>query len=579
MNSPITASPDDFPVGCLVSGAQRQILFANCYLEEQFGHTVDELVGADLFTLLSRASQIMYDSYLLPIIMKEGRCDEVRLTLMSRSGDPRPAVVSAVRGREEEDLIYWSIGSADRSEELFSELAEARTLLQRKVNLLHTRSDTDQLTGLPNRAAMTDHLSQRMMDCKPGELAFALAFVDLDGFKAINDRYGHHIGDKVLRLVARRMANDLRSDDLIARFGGDEFVILLHGEFSAKLAEESLGRIIAQIAEPIEVDSLTLALAASAGLTLYPQSQAIEPDQLIRQADQAMYQAKLAGRNQVCLFNINQETYQRNKNTELAAIRDALAAGQFELYYQPKVNMRTGEIMGAEALIRWNHPEDGLRAPDTFLPLLENTTLGLDLGRWVITSALGQLQEWLTAGLDVHVSVNIAGYHLQYPHFFQDLSRILASFPRVPKQRLELEVLETSTIEDLGHVSSVLGACRAMGIRVSLDDFGTGFSTLGHLRELSVDMLKIDRSFVQGMLMNAGDLAIIKGIVGFAGAFDCQLVAEGVETLQHGQTLVDLGCEWGQGYFIARPMPGGDFSRWHGCWRQDFKRKFGLSDS
>jgi len=235
--------------------------------------------------------------------------------------------------------------------------------------------------------------------------------------------------------------------------------------------------------------------------------------------------------------------------------------------------------MGAEALIRWNHPDDGLRAPDTFLPLLENTTLGLDLGRWVITSALAQLQEWLKAGLDVHVSVNIAGYHLQYPNFFQDLSRILASFPDVPKQRLELEVLETSTIEDLGHVSSVLGACRAMGIRVSLDDFGTGFSTLGHLRELSVDILKIDRSFVQDMLVNAGDLAIIKGIVGFAGAFDCQLVAEGVETLQHGQTLVDLGCEWGQGYFMARPMPGGEFSTWHKNWQHDFNGKFGLPSS
>jgi diguanylate cyclase (GGDEF)-like protein len=579
MNSPITTSPDDFPIGCLVSGAQRQILFANRYLEEQFGHPLGELIGADLYILLSRASQIMYDSYLLPIITKEGRCDEVRLTLMTRSGEPRPAVVSAVRDQGGEGHLYWSIGSADRSEQLFGELTEARTLLQQKVNLLHTRSDTDQLTGLPNRAAMTDHLSQRMIDCKPGELAFALAFVDLDGFKAINDRYGHHIGDKVLRLVARRMANNLRSDDLIARFGGDEFVILLHGEFSAKNAEESLARIILQIAEPIEVDSLTLDLAASAGLTLYPQSQEIEPDQLIRQADQAMYQAKLAGRNQVCLFNINQETYQRNKNSELAAIRDAMAAGQFELYYQPKVNMRTGEIMGAEALIRWNHPDDGLRAPDTFLPLLENTTLGLDLGRWVITSALAQLQEWLKAGLDVHVSVNIAGYHLQYPNFFQDLSRILASFPDVPKQRLELEVLETSTIEDLGHVSSVLGACRAMGIRVSLDDFGTGFSTLGHLRELSVDILKIDRSFVQDMLVNAGDLAIIKGIVGFAGAFDCQLVAEGVETLQHGQTLVDLGCEWGQGYFMARPMPGGEFSTWHKNWQHDFNGKFGLPSS
>ncbi|WP_288365345.1 EAL domain-containing protein [uncultured Marinobacter sp.] len=559
---------EHFPVGCLVSDSKRQILYCNRFVEEHYGYGVSELVGADLFTLLSRASQIMYDSYLLPLVMREGRCDEIRLSLVTRHGEPKPVVVSLCRDHPHSERIFWSIGNANRSEQLFSELTEARKLLQQKISLLHNLSDTDQLTGLPNRAALTRHLNQKIGHPESAQLAFALAFLDLDGFKEVNDRYGHPVGDKLLRLVAKRMAANLRNNDLIARFGGDEFVILLTGEFGSSEAEESLNRLIRQVSEPFEVESLKLHISASAGVTLYPQSEAVDADQLVRQADQAMYQAKLAGKRQLCLFNVDKERSEKGKNKEAAAVRNAIASGEFELFYQPKVNMRTGEVLGAEALLRWNHPDRGLLAPAAFLPALSQTSAGVELGHWVIASGLTQLRHWHERGIDLHVSVNIDGYHLQHPDFLRQLKDLLMDCPALPKHRLELEVLETSAIEDIDHVSSILTACKKLGIRISLDDFGTGYSSLAHLRDLSVDILKIDRSFVRDMLTSPGDLAILKGVIGFAGAFQCDVVAEGVETIQHVQSLTELGCDLGQGYYIAKPMPPQVFEAWLRDWPQ-----------
>jgi diguanylate cyclase (GGDEF)-like protein len=573
--TPDALSLDRFPVGCLVSDSKRRILYCNHFLEEQFGFAVSELVGADLFTLMSRASQIMYDSYLLPMAMREGYCDEIRLSFVTSQGESRPTVVSLRLDDSDPEKIFWSIGTANRSEQLFSELAEAKKQLQHKISLLHNLSVTDQLTGLPNRAALTRHLDQAIGNPEPGQLAFALAFLDLDGFKEVNDRYGHAVGDQLLRLVAKRMAANLRSNDLIARFGGDEFVVLLTGELGISAAEQSLNRLIQEVSEPFEVDSLTLQISASAGVTLYPQSEVVDAEQLVRQADQAMYQAKLAGKRQLCVFNVEKERFEKDKNREVTAVKSAIASGQFELFYQPKIDMRNGEVLGAEALLRWNHPENGLLSPADFLPALSHTSAGMELGKWVIARGVEQLREWQLRGLDLHVSVNVDGYLLQHPDFLPHLRKLLRDSPTLPKQVFEFEVLETSAIEDIEHLSSVLKACKKLGIRVSLDDFGTGYSSLAHLRDLSVDILKIDRSFVRDMLSSPGDLAILKGVIGFAGAFQCDVVAEGVETLQHAESLVELGCEWGQGYYIAKPMPVRVFEAWLQDWNQHgFQRKF-----
>ncbi|MBZ5487713.1 EAL domain-containing protein [Halomonas aquamarina] len=567
-------SPDDFPVGCMVTDDKRRIVYSNRLIETYSGHGAQALLGADLFMLLSKASQIMFETYLMPILAREGRCDEIRLSLATSFSGPLPIVVSAYSDRAS-GRIFWSISSANRSDQLFEELTEAKQLLEQKVSLLRTLSDTDPLTGLPNRAALTHYLDQKMLQRPHNGMAFSLAFVDLDDFKKINDQHGHHRGDRVLKVIAKRLAGSLGRDDLIARFGADEFVILLNGPFRPGAAQESLTRLADKLSEPIVIDAASLSLSASIGVTCYPQPRDVAPGQLLRQADQAMYQAKLAGKNQVCLFNIDNEASQKERYSELTTLQAALASRQFELYYQPKVNMRTGEILGAEALIRWHHPEEGLKAPGSFLPALHDTATGIALGRWVITQALSQLQTWLDQGIDLRVSVNIDGYHLQHPDFLHELSVTLAGFPALPPQRFELEVLETSTIEDIGHVYAVLDACRRMGIRISLDDFGTGYSSLSHLRDLSVDTLKIDRSFVKNMLTSRNDLAILKGVIGFAGAFGCDVVAEGVETRQHSQRLLELGCEFGQGYYIARPMPADAFHAWAAAWqKKEFKEKY-----
>lgn len=559
-------TPDDFPAGCLVTDARRTVLYANRYMEQQVSVRSGELVSSDLFTWMTGASRILYESYLVPMLLRDGRCDETLVNFQPRDGAPLPMVVSAWRDRSD-GRVFWSLTAATLRQQMHGELTRAQNQLQQRVVQLKALSSSDPLTGLPNRVAMSRHIEQQIAITSARKGAFAVAYADLDGFKDINDRHGHHVGDQLLRLAARRMSRNLRSQDLVARFGGDEFVIFLQGEFRQQSIEDSLGRLTQLLSEPFQVDGLTLTVSASIGATLYPQAEEVDPDQLIRQADQAMYQAKTAGRNRVCLFNVNRARRLRERNEEQVAIRAGLETGQFELFYQPKVNMLTGDVLGVEALLRWHHPARGLTGPADFLPVVNASMLGVELGRWVVTTAVAQVAQWQRQGLDLSVSVNIDAYHLQHPDMLRELDRAL-KVHKVPPQRLELEVLETSTIDDIDRISAVLSACKAMGVRLSLDDFGTGYSTLGHLRDLSVDVLKIDRSFVKDMLTNKGDLAIILGVIGFARAFDCDVIAEGVETREHGQRLAELGCVSGQGYYIARPMPASAMERWLSHWKQ-----------
>ncbi|RZU98754.1 EAL domain-containing protein [Spiribacter vilamensis] len=576
MSEAESISIDQFPTGCLVSDGQRRILYANRYIQDHFGYRSADLVEVDLFTLLNRASQIMYETYLVPLLEHDGYFDELRLTLQTAAGESCAVMVSARCEYGNGTRIYWSVSSAKRSEQLFQELTEARALLEQKNSLLHNLAEQDYLTGIRNRDALTRRLEQIIATGLPGQQTFALAFIDLDGFKAINDDHGHAAGDQLLRQVAERMSDNLRSNDLLARFGGDEFILLLQGAMGESMIRRLLGRLLEEIARPFEVDGVALSVSASIGVTVYPQATDIEPDQLIRQADQAMYEAKRTGRNQIRFFNVQQAEKDVHRRTEIDAISDAITDNQFELYYQPKVDMRSGEVMGAEALIRRNHPEHGLQPPSAFLPLLDGTETGITLGQWVVRRAVEQIREWRRQGIDMHVSVNIAGYHLQHPDFLEHLRATLTAFAAVPNNRLELEVLESSAIEDVGQAARVLQLCRMMGVKVSLDDFGTGYSTLGHLRDLPLDTLKIDRRFVQTMLTDDGDRAILRGVIGFAGAFDCGLIAEGVETIQHAGALMDLGCLWGQGYYIARPMRACELLEWVERWRQSgFVEKFG----
>jgi EAL domain-containing protein (putative c-di-GMP-specific phosphodiesterase class I) len=310
-----------------------------------------------------------------------------------------------------------------------------------------------------------------------------------------------------------------------------------------------------------------LRVSASMGVTLYPQD-GTEVDLLMRQADQAMYAAKQAGKNRYHLFDIHQDAAMRQQRDSLVHMQQALEHGEFELYFQPKVNLRSNAVVGAEALIRWNHTERGLLSPAAFLPVIENHPLSIEVGEWVIRSALAQISCWQTAGLALPVSVNISALQLQQPDFPARLRALLDAFADVHPAQLELEVLETSDFEDLARVQTIISECQAMGVRFALDDFGTGYSSLVYINHLAVETLKIDRSFVRDMLDDPNDLAIVNGVVGLAHAFGRQVVAEGVETAEHRDLLLSIGCELAQGFGIARPMPAASLPDWIKQWQR-----------
>ena len=428
----------------------------------------------------------------------------------------------------------------------------------------------DLLTNLPNRVLLADRLSQAMLQCGRHEQSLAVVFLDLDGFKAINDTYGHDMGDELLIALSIRMKEALREGDSLARIGGDEFVAVLTDLSTVEDSEPVLERLLLSASEPVTIGDIVLSISASIGVTLYPQD-SVDVDQLMRHADQAMYVAKESGKNRYHLFDTAQDDAVKVQRESLEAIRSGLDNHQFVLNYQPKVNMRTGIVTGFEALIRWQHPERGLLNPIDFLPVIENNAMSIEVGEWVIDRALTQISLWQTMGLKLPIStsVNIAAVQLQQTDFVDRLKLLLAAHPDVEPRYLELEVLETTAIDDVHHVSTIMNACIELGVNFALDDFGTGYSSLTYLRRLPASIIKIDQTFVRDMLHDSDDLAIVEGVIALAKSFKRDVIAEGVETIEHGTVLLQLGCDLAQGYGIARPMPASDIPTWVNDWKPD----------
>jgi len=427
----------------------------------------------------------------------------------------------------------------------------------------------DTLTGLPNRVLLADRLHQAMTQAQRRGNKLAVAYLDLDGFKAINDQYGHGVGDSLLTALAGHMKQSLRQGDTLARLGGDEFVAVMLDLPDIESCVPLLARLLSAAAEVVYEQGNALRVSASLGVTFYPQADAIDADQLLRQADQAMYQAKLSGKNRFHVFDTEQDRSVRGHHESLERIKQAVDEREFVLFYQPKVNMRSGVVIGAEALIRWQHPERGLLPPADFLPLITDDPLSIEIGEWVLDTAMTQIETWKRAGLHMPVSVNIDAIHLEQADFVDRLAQQLSRHPQIVSGDLELEVLETSALEDIAHVSGVILACRELGVGFALDDFGTGYSSLTYLKRLPAGTLKIDQSFVRDMLDDPDDLAILDGVLGLSSAFRREAIAEGVETLAHGEILLKLGCELGQGYVIARPMPAAAIPDWQAAWHPD----------
>ncbi len=447
-------------------------------------------------------------------------------------------------------------------------LTDITHLKEHENELLHI-AHYDALTSLPNRNLLADRMRQAMAQVQRRNQSMAVVFLDLDGFKQINDKNGHEAGDRLLIAVATRMEQALREGDTLARIGGDEFVAILLDLDSESTIIHLLNRLLAAASESVSFGDLNLQVTASLGVTFYPLEEDIDADQLLRQADQAMYQAKLTGKNRYHIFDAALDNNIRIRHESLDRIRVAMIEQEFILLYQPKVNMRTGAIIGAEALIRWQHPQKGLLLPMSFLTTIEDHPMAVRIGEWVIDMALTQIALWRKQGLDIPVSVNIGARQLQQTDFIVRLREILAAHPDISPSYLELEVLETNALEDLAMASNLIEACRKIGVNFALDDFGTGYSSLNYLKRLPVTCLKIDQSFVRNMLDDPDDLAIIAGVVGLASTFHRHVIAEGVETIEHGTMLLKLGCELAQGYGIARPMPADQLPDWSTTWRPD----------
>lgn len=459
----------------------------------------------------------------------------------------------------------------DITEQKMSQLAlkNAYVELERSNGMLEHIAHYDALTHLPNRVLLADRMQQAMHQCQRRGNSLAVAFLDLDGFKTVNDLHGHSMGDELLITVAERLRAALREGDTLARIGGDEFVAILTDLEQSKDCEPVLSRLLAAASEPLTLHHIDMQVSASIGVTIYPQD-GVDAEQLLRHADQAMYLSKQTGKNCFHLFDVAQDTAIKVQRDDLTQIQQAFVRREFILYYQPKVNMRTGEVFGAEALIRWQHPVKGLLSPANFLPAIENHLFSIELGEWVIATALAQMMQWRADGLDISVSVNVGALQLQQVDFAQRLQTLTAAYPESLIAKLELEILESSALDDIDQVSQVIQTCQSMGIRFALDDFGTGYSSLRYLKRLPAQILKIDQSFVRDMLEDEGDLTIIKGVIGLASAFHRCVIAEGVETVEHGRKLLSIGCDRAQGYGIARPMPAAAISEWSRNWQSEF---------
>jgi diguanylate cyclase (GGDEF)-like protein/PAS domain S-box-containing protein len=420
----------------------------------------------------------------------------------------------------------------------------------------------DPLTKLPNRTLFSKRYLQAIEYMKHTDTVLAICFIDLDHFKPVNDTYGHDVGDKLLIQVAKRVKYCIRAEDTLSRQGGDEFALILGGMDTVIECKHLLDRVLHTIAQPYLINEHTIQISASGGISIYPLDDC-EIDTVLRHTDQAMYQAKLAGRNRYHMFNAADAKKNVDKHIRLQEVKKSLKNENLELYYQPKVNMKTGHAFGVEALIRWIHPTKGLIPPLDFLPVIEGTPVELDIGNWVIKEALNQADSWKRQGLELEISINISCRHLLAPDFVYYLEQALNQHPNIDPRYIQLEILESSVLSDLTAIGDVIQLCKdKLSIHVALDDFGTGYSSLTHLRHLAADTVKIDQSFVRNLLNDPNDYAIIDSVIRLSEAFDREIIAEGVETTEHGLMLMVMGCTEAQGYGIARPMPASDIHDW-----------------
>ncbi len=539
--------------GITLTDADGDILEVNPAFSRITGYERDEVIGKNPRVLKSgrhdeKFYQVMWDSII--------RTGNWRGEIWNRNkyGEIYPEMLSitAVKNIDNEVTNYVAV---------FADISRIKEQEARLKKMAHY----DALTSLPNRVLLIDRINQAIAQSKRENLMTAVCFMDLDGFKEVNDNYGHNAGDDLLIEISKRFREKIRGTDTVARMGGDEFVFLLPGLHTQEECLQSVRRLMKAVSQPVNILGQDISLSGSIGITFYP-SDNTDADSLLRHADHAMYQAKKTGKDRYFIFDAEQDIQERDYNERISRIKRALLKNELKMYYQPKADLKKNRIIGMEALIRWIHPDQGLIPPVDFLPLIEEHDLGVEIGYWVLEDVLQQMVKWQAEGIEMTVSVNVAGHHLQDPDFVENLKQMLARYPEIKPNTLELEVLETAALEDMLTISQVIEQCESFGVCFALDDFGTGYSSLTYLKRLPARTLKIDLTFVREMVADPENLAIVHGIMGLATAFQRDVIAEGVETIEHGRMLMQLGCYKIQGYALSRPMPAEDVSEWYSNW-------------
>jgi diguanylate cyclase (GGDEF)-like protein/PAS domain S-box-containing protein len=423
---------------------------------------------------------------------------------------------------------------------------------------LERRASHDPLTGLPNRHTLVDRLGQALLRTKRGKEGrkVGVLFMDLDRFKTINDSLGHEAGDRLLVTVAERLRKRLRPEDVLARFGGDEFAVLLEEVADASETIRVAQRIAESLREPFTVNDHQVNLSTSVGIALGSAHTKDDPEGMLRNADAAMYKAKEQGLGCYAVFDPAMQTRAQERLELEAELRRALEQGEFVLYYQPEVSLYNGSMVGLEALLRWQHPERGLLKPSAFVPLAEETDVIAPIGRWVLEEACRQAKRWEEEhplASPMTMEVNLSSKQLRRRELARTVEEALTR-AGVEAHTLALDITETVLIGASEHNAQALEALKKMGIRLSLDDFGTGYSSLSYLKRLPVDRVKVDRSFVKGLGGNATDTAVVRMIIELCHTLGVEVLAEGVETSEQAALLKDMGCDVGQGYYFARPL-------------------------
>lgn len=442
--------------------------------------------------------------------------------------------------------------------ELAQGFNEMTAKLKESYDSLERMAFMDALTKLPNRTLFYDRLEQTILTSRKKEHSFAVFIMDLDRFKEINDTVGHHVGDLLLQQVGMRLLEQLRESDTVARLGGDEFAVLLQAA-DQHFASQTASALLESLRQPFEVSGDRFYISASIGIALYPRH-GEDVSMLMQHADVAMYAAK-SEKNGYTVYN---EELDRDSSSRLALmgdLRQAIESNSFELFYQPKINLRTQEMEGVEALVRWRRDGQDVSLPEVFIPILEQTGQIRTLTQWVLENALLQYREWKQRGIDTSIAINLSTRDLQDPDIAIRISSLLAEY-QISSKRLELEITESSIMHDPIRALDALEHIAAMGVNITIDDFGTGYSSLSYLKRLPANTVKIDKSFVIGMVQDPNDAAIVRTSVDLAHNLGLKVVAEGVETQAVMQLLIEQGCDSAQGFYFSRPVSADDFVRW-----------------